>query len=115
MEQNIKKEQKEDIINGGAMEKLYLEGTKLITVGEDKEVKFDYYLVEDNRRFEKNIMLYGIKIVQHMEDHLIAEYSEPISYSKDIVQDMVHKLYNNEVTITTMLEIVDDLVTECMA
>ncbi len=97
------------------MEKLYLEGTKLITTDDDKEVKFDYYLVEDSRGCERNIILYGIKIVQHMENHLIAEYTDPISYSKDLVQGMVHKLCRNEVTITTMLEVVDDLVTECLA
>ncbi|MFV0341567.1 MAG: DUF6514 family protein [Anaerocolumna sp.] len=97
------------------MEKLYLEGTKLIAMEDEKEVKFDYYLVEDNKGCEKNIMLYGIKIVQHMENHLVAEYSDPISYSKDLVQGMVHKLCNNEVTLASMLEIVDDLVTECLA
>jgi len=27
---------------------------------------------------------------------------------------MIHKLWRNDVTLITMLEIVDDLVTECM-
>lgn len=96
------------------MKKLYLEGTKLITMDDQKEVKFDYYLVEDNRGCEHNKILYGIKIVQHMEDCLVTEYTDPISYSRDLVKGMVNKLYRNEVTITTMLEIVDDLVTECI-
>ena len=96
------------------MRKLYLEGTKKIVLEDNKEVKFDYYLVEDNKFYDPNTMLYGIKIVQHMENHLITEYSEPISYSRDVVQDMVHKLWKNEVTLSTMLEIVDDLVSDCV-
>lgn len=96
------------------MEKLYLEGTKLITFDDEKEVIFDYYLVEDNGDCEKNDILYGIKIVQHKENYLLAEYTDPISSSRDLVQGMVHKLCKNEVTLATMLELVDDLVTESL-
>lgn len=96
------------------MRKLYLEGTKTIVLEDNKEVKFDYYLVEDYKNRGQDIMLYGIKIVQHMENHLVTEYTEPISYSRDVVKNMVHTLWNNEVTLVTMLEIVDDLVSDCV-
>lgn len=94
------------------MRKLYLEGTKTLIMEDDNEVQMDYYLVEDFKDRRQNISLYGIKIVKHLEDYLEAEYTEPISYSREIVKDMVHKLWNNEVTLVSMLEIVDDLVSE---
>ncbi len=94
------------------MRKLYLEGTKTMIMEDNKEIQLDYYLVEDFRDRGQDISLYGIKIVRHLEDYLETEYTEPISYSRDIVKDMVHKLWNNGVTIVTMLEIVDDLVSE---
>lgn len=94
------------------MRKLYLEGTKRMMLEDNKEVQLDYYLVEDFKDRGHDISLYGIKIVRHLEDYLETEDTEPISYSRDIVKDMVHKLWNNEVTLVTMLEIVDDLVSE---
>lgn len=96
------------------MEKLFLEGTKKILLEDNKELIFDYYLVEEFRTCQKNEKLYGIKIFQHMDDHLLVEYSEPISDSKEVVRDMIHKLWKNEVTLVTMLEIVDDLVTSAL-
>jgi hypothetical protein len=99
---------------GGAMEKLYLEGTKTMVLENNTELKLDYYLVEDQKDHEQDIMLYGIKIVQHMENNSESEYTEPISYSKDVVKEMVHKLWYFDVTLTSMLEIVDDLVSDCV-
>lgn len=96
------------------MEKLFLEGTKKIMLENEQELIFDYYLVEESRGSQNEEVLYGIKIFQHMRDHLLVEYSEPISESKEVVKDMIHKLWKNDVTLITMLEIVDDLVTECM-
>ncbi len=96
------------------MEKLFLEGTKKIMLENEQELIFDYYLVEESRGSRNEEVLYGIKIFQHMRDHLLVEYSEPISESKEVVKDMIHKLWKNDVTLITMLEIVDDLVTECM-
>jgi hypothetical protein len=94
------------------MRKLYLEGTKTMVLEDNKELKLDYYLVEDFKDHGQDIMLYGIKIVQHMDDYLATEYTDPISYSRDVVKEMVHKLWSNEVTLVSMLEIVDDLVSE---
>lgn len=94
------------------MKKLYLEGTKTLILDDNKQVKLDYYLVEDLRNRGQEISLYGIKIVKHLDDYLETEYTEPISYSRVIVKEMVRKLWVNGVTITTMLEIVDDLVSE---
>lgn len=99
---------------GGAMEKLYLEGTKTMLLENNKELKLDYYLVEEQKSNEQNALLYGIKIVQHMENNSESEYTDPISYSKDLVKGMVHKLWYYDVTLTSMLEIVDDMVSDCV-
>lgn len=96
------------------MKKLYLEGTKTLIMEDNKELKLDYYLVEDHKEFGQQTLLYGIKIVKHLEDCLETEYTEPISYSRDFVKEIVHKLWNNDVTLVSMLEIVDDLVSECV-
>ena len=65
------------------MRKLYLEGTKTMVLEDEKELKLDYYLVEDFKDHGHDIMLYGIKIVQHMDDYLATEYLlDPISYSR---------------------------------
>ncbi len=96
------------------MRKLYLEGTKTMLLEDNKEIQFDYYLVEDYKDCRQDITLYGIKIVQHLEDYLETEYTDPISYSRDLVKEMVHKLWRNGVTLVSMLEIVDDLVSECV-
>lgn len=94
------------------MKKLYLEGTKTMILEDNKEVQLDYYLVEDYKDRGQDISLYGIKIVKHLENYLETEYTDPISYSRDIVKEMVHKLWYNGVTIVSMLEIVDDLVSD---
>ncbi len=96
------------------MRKLYLEGTKKLVMEDNKEVQLDYYLVEDYKDRGQVISLYGIKIVKHMDSYLETEYTEPISYSRDIVKDMVHKLCDNGVTLVSMFEIVDDLVSDCI-
>lgn len=94
------------------MEKLYFEGTKILNLEDNSEVKLDYYLVEELKECNHQASLYGIKIVKHLESYLETEYTEPISHSKDIVKKMVHKLWSNEVTLVSMLEIVDDMVSE---
>ncbi len=94
------------------MKKLFLEGTKTLVLEDNKEVILDYYLVEDYKYGERQALLYGIKIVKHLGDCLETEYTEPISYSRDIVKEIVHKLWHNEVTLVSMCEIVDDLVSE---
>lgn len=94
------------------MKKLFLEGTKTLVLEDNKEVKLDYYLVEENKHCGQPAYLYGIKIVKHLEDYLETEYTEPISYSRDFVKEIVHKLWHNGVTLVSMFEIVDDLVNE---
>jgi hypothetical protein len=95
------------------MNKLYLEGTRTMILEDNREMQLDYYLVEECREYGQQTLLYGVKIVKHVEDWLETEYSDPISYSKDLVKEIIHKLWYNEVTLITMLEVVDDLVSIC--
>lgn len=96
------------------MRKLYLEGTKTMLLDDNKEVQFDYYLVEGYKKLGQQVLLYGIEIVKHLENYSETENTDAISYSKDIVKSMVHKLWCNEVTLDSMIEIVDDLVSDCV-
>lgn len=91
--------------------KLYLEGSQTIVKEDTKELKLEYYLVEENRT-EWEDSAYGIKIIQHGDFNTNSEYTEPISYCKDIVEKMVKILWVNSVTPTSMIEIVDDLVSQ---
>lgn len=91
--------------------KLYLEGSQTIVQEDARELKLEYYLVED-KRMEWEDSAYGIKIIQHKDFGTNSEYTEPISYCKDIVEKMVRILWVNSVTPTSMLEIVDDLVSQ---
>ena len=96
------------------MKKLYLEGTNTMLLEDNKEVKLDYYLVEDYKECRQQVLLYGIKIVKHLENYLETEYTDPISNSRDLVKEMVHKLWHNGVTLISMFEIVEDLVSESL-
>lgn len=91
--------------------KLYLECSKTIVQDNNKELQLEYYLVEENRKDWED-SAYGIKIIQHGDLSTDSEYTEPISYSKEIVEKMVRVLWVNTVTPTSMLEIVDDLVSQ---
>lgn len=91
--------------------KLYLEGSQTIIQDDTKELKLEYYLVEEKRSGWED-SAYGIKIIQHEDFNIKSEYSEPISYCKDIVEKILKILWVNTVTPTSMLEIVDDLVSQ---
>ncbi len=95
------------------MEKLYLEGRKVLLLENQKEIQLDYYLVEEYKK-SNNKALYGIRIMEHLDGNLLTEYTQPISESKDKVKFIVHKLWDNEVTLVTMLEVADDLITEVL-
>lgn len=101
------------------MERLFLEGIKTLYLENEQELHLEYYLVEELREEAMNISwsckdssLYGIRIMETDGEEIRTEYTNPISYSYDYVKPMVHLLWKNDVTISTMLEIVDDLISE---
>lgn len=93
------------------MNALYLEGTKTLKLDEH-EVELSYYLTECRKKENKDNILYGIQIEKNDSGNTEIESSGCISYSKEIVLQMIHKLMENTVTPITMLYIIDDFVTE---
>lgn len=88
--------------------KLYYEGSKTIMKEDNTQLRVEYYLVEVEK-VDKDL-LYGIKLTEQKNQCFIAEYTEPISYSKAEVKKIVHTLWCNSVTISSLNEIVDELI-----
>lgn len=94
------------------MNTLYLEGTKSLRLEDQHEIELSYYLMESRKKGNKESTLYGIQIQKKDGENLEIENSGCISYSKEIVLQMIHKLMENTVTPITMLYVIDDLITE---
>jgi uncharacterized protein DUF6514 len=90
------------------MQALYLMGQKKLELENRNMVKLNYYLVEEQKL--KGKLLYGIQVAQEKPNHIVVEYTEPLSYSKEYVLNILHRLINHNVLVSTMLETVDDLV-----
>lgn len=93
--------------------KLYFEGSQTIVQDDNKEIKLEYYLVEEEND-ERNNNAYGIKVVQCCKESDCYEYTEPLSYDREIIETMVHTLKDNTVTATTMLDVIEDLVSQLL-
>lgn len=93
------------------MNALYLEGTKILEIDEH-EVELSYYLTECRKKENKDSTLYGIQIEKRDSGNVEIESSGCITYSKEIVLQMIHKLMENTVTPITLLYIIDDFVTK---
>lgn len=89
------------------MKSLYLVGKKTVEL-DGNEVTLNYCLVEEMKTKGKS--LYGIKIFQEEAHNAMVEYSEPLSYSKDYVLNILSKLIQNKVLISNFIETVDLLV-----
>jgi hypothetical protein len=75
-------------------------------------MKLDYYLTERNSDVELESPYYGAIITKHLDDLVESSEIKGISTSKDIVVSIIKKLCQFEVTPISMVEIVDELVTE---
>ncbi|WP_455716301.1 DUF6514 family protein [Anaerosporobacter sp.] len=89
----------------------------------EREVKLEnqmgmvlkYYLVEEPSKEvgERDCLnfLYGIKIEKQFGEIVESEEVEALSYSKEVVVQLIHTLIECTVTPMTLVEVVDDLVT----
>ncbi|NMB43017.1 MAG: hypothetical protein GX995_02655 [Clostridiales bacterium] len=91
------------------MQSLYLKGRKRVRLEDNEEITVDYCLVEEREVRAKP--LYGIQIIQYGDSkHAISEYTEPISYSKTYVENILDTLIEHNVLVSTFIETVDSLV-----
>ena len=80
---------------------------------EDARVmKLDYCLTENFTDTEQSTPYYGAKITKHLENEMEVEEILGISDSRDSVVSIIKKLCQFEVTPISMIEIVDELVTQ---
>ena len=89
------------------MQSINLIGKRTVVLDNNACVIISYFLVEEN----KTRPMYGIKVNQQYDStQILSEYTEPLSYSKDYVVNILHKLINHNVLISNLLETVDDLI-----
>ena len=80
---------------------------------EDARVmKLDYCLTENFTDTEQSTPYYGAKITKYLEDEVEVEEILGISDSRESVVSIIKKLCQFEVTPISMIEIVDELVTQ---
>lgn len=94
------------------MKQLQLLFSNEVLLEDARVMKLDYSLTE--RVFETNqdTPFYGVKITKRLDDIVEADEITGISTSKDVVVSIIKKLCQHEVTPISMVEIVDDLVTQ---
>lgn len=74
-------------------------------------MKLDYSLTEKVFETDQKTPYYGAKITKYLGDTVESDEVCGISTSKDFVISIIQKLYQHEVTPISMVEIVDELVT----
>lgn len=80
---------------------------------EDARVmKLDYYLTEKNSETEAETPYYGVRITKYLDDLVESDEICGISTSRDSVVSIIRKLCQFEVSPISMVEIVDDMVTQ---
>ncbi|MBH1940305.1 hypothetical protein I5677_05270 [Mobilitalea sibirica] len=83
-----------------------------VVLEDKRSMKLDYCLTEKELESNPTTSYYGIRITKHMDNQVETEEVCGISYSKDTVLSMLKKLFQHEVTPISMVEILDDLVTQ---
>lgn len=80
---------------------------------EDARVmRLDYYLTEMISDEEMNSPYYGVMISKYLDDFVETDEITGISTSRESVVSIIRKLCQFEVSPISMVEIVDDLVTQ---
>ncbi len=98
------------------MRKWIYAGRQITADGQNRPLRLEYYLEEDQRDAAGEVCLYGICIEQYREkDGILArerETAPAISYSREFVAGLLDKLWRMRVTPTGLLEAVDDEMSE---
>lgn len=98
------------------MENLYFVGERNFRDDYEKKVKIKYFLVEEYEAGKGKKPVYGIEVIKvgssDNKDIFEKEITPSISFSKTFVTQIIHKIMDNWVTPITVLEIVDDIITE---
>ena len=94
------------------MSHLHLLFSNEVQLEDTRRMKLDYSLTEKYSETDQSVPYYGVRITKLIENTEETEEVFGISYSRDTVVSMIKKLFQFEVTPISMVEILDDLVTE---
>ncbi len=83
-----------------------------VMLEDERRMILDYSLTEKSSDSDQKLSCYGIQITKHLDNLIESEEIGGISYSKDTAVSILKKLCMHKVTPISMVEIVDDLVTE---
>jgi len=94
------------------LKQVFLLFSNEVMLEDERKMKLDYSLTEKYSENDQTEPYYGIQIAKHLGDDVETEEIAGISYSRDTVVCIIKKLLRHEVTPISMVEIVDDLITE---
>lgn len=94
------------------MEKMYVILSNVVELDEERVMKLDYCLTENLTETEPAIPYFGIQINKKLNGDLETEKVIGISHSKDTVMAYIKKLAQFAVTPISMVEVLDDMITE---
>ena len=102
-------------VGGICMKRIDLIGERNVTLEDQREMVLNYYLIEEPSK-ENGVMnsskyLYGIKIEKQFGGIVESEEVEALSYSKEVVLQLISTLMECTVTPMTLIEVVDELIT----
>jgi hypothetical protein len=92
------------------MEQMQLFFTNKVKLDEVRVMKLDYSLIE--RKSELNQPYFGVRVTKMLEDSIESDEIPGISASREGAIAILEKLFQYEVTPISMVEIVDELVTQ---
>lgn len=95
------------------MRHVNLIGEKQVLVDDVKMMILSYYLIEESSKVKDEQVnnLYGIRIQKQFGGIVESEEVEALSYSKEVVLQLIETLMEFTVTPMTLVEVVDDLIT----
>lgn len=97
------------------MKRFNLIGERDVKLENHMGMVLKYYLVEEASKEREELdcsnFLYGIKIEKQFGGIVESEEVEALSYSKEVVLQLIHTLIECTVTPMTLVEVVDELIT----
>lgn len=85
-----------------------------VVLEDERVMKLDYSLTEKHLDSDQKASYYGVVVTKKLDNVIESDEVTGISTSRDAVISMIKKLFQFEVTPISMIEILDELVTQGM-